>query len=116
MNSVPTPAIPMPHPSIAAECEDAADSARAEATMRAGRLMIFAGVVVTILGVVLYSLACFAGGMDADMGDILFRNAVPFARAMLGVLGLGTLVWLAGSFVYLRGALDADEEVEDGGL
>lgn len=83
---------------------------RAESRQRAGKKMILAGFVVTILGVVLYCAACFAGGMDADMGDLLFRNAVPFARATLGVLGLGTLVWLVGSFTYLRGAMDADEE------
>ncbi|MBI2375685.1 MAG: hypothetical protein HYV07_16940 [Deltaproteobacteria bacterium] len=72
--------------------------------------MILAGFVITIVGVVLYCAVCFAGGMDADMGDILFKNAVPFAQATLAVLGLGTLVWLVGSFTYLRGAMDADEE------
>lgn len=72
--------------------------------------MILAGFVITIVGVVLYCAICFAGEVDADMGDILFDNAVPFARAMLAVLGLGTLVWLIGSFTYLKGAMDADED------
>lgn len=81
-----------------------------EARQRNGKRMIFAGFGITILGVVLYCAACFAGGMDAEMGDILLRNVVPFARATLAVVGLGTLVWLVGSFTYLRGAMDADEQ------
>ncbi|MCC6900264.1 MAG: hypothetical protein IT377_14895 [Polyangiaceae bacterium] len=75
-----------------------------------GRVMIVAGFVITIVGVVLYCAACFAGGVDADMGDLLLDNAVPFARATLGVLGFGTLVWLIGSFMHLRGAMDADDD------
>ena len=71
--------------------------------------MILAGFIITIVGVVLYCGVCFAGGMDAEMGDVLLRNAVPFAGATLAVMGLGTLVWLAGSVTFLRGAMDADE-------
>lgn len=84
-------------------------AARAESRQKHGRAMIFAGFVVTIVGVVLYCIACFAGGADADMGDVLLANAVPFARATLVLLGLGTLVWLVGSFIYLRGIMDAEE-------
>ena len=83
---------------------------RAESLRKAGNVMIVAGFIITIVGVVLYCAVCFAGGMDADMADVLFRNTVPFARATLGVLGLGTLVWLIGSFTYLRGAMDADDD------
>ncbi len=87
----------------------AAQAARAESMQRTGKRMILAGSIITILGVVSYCIVSFAGGMDADLGDILFRNAVPMARATLVVLGLGTLVWLIGSFVYLNGAMVADE-------
>lgn len=71
--------------------------------------MILAGFIMTIAGVILYCGVCFAGGMDAEMGNVLFRNAVPVRGATLAVLGLGTLVWLAGSVTFLRGAMDADE-------
>lgn len=81
---------------------------RAEAAQKSGKRMIFAGFVITVVGVVLYCAACFTGGVDADLGDVLFQNAVPFARATLGVLGLGTLVWVIGSFKYLQGVMDAD--------
>lgn len=82
---------------------------RAESLQRRGKAMILAGFIITIAGVILYCGVCFAGGMDAEMGDVLFRNAVPFGGATLAVLGLGTLVWLAGSVTFLRGAMDADE-------
>lgn len=85
-------------------------AARAESLQKSGKSWIFAGFVITIVGVVLYCAACFAGGMDADMGDVLFRNAVPFASGTLAVLGLGTLVWLVGSFTYLKGAMEAEED------
>lgn len=86
---------------------------RADSLQRRGKGMIFAGFIITIVCVVLYCAACFAGGADADMGDILLKNAVPFARATLAVQGLGTLLWLVGSFTYLRGAMDADESEVD---
>jgi hypothetical protein len=88
-------------------------AAKAEARQRAGKRMILAGFVIAIVGVVLYCVACFAGGASAGMDDILFRNAVPFARSMLAVLGFGTLLWLVGSFVFLRGAMDAEPDALD---
>lgn len=99
-------------PDHAAPPTAAAEVSRAEALQRSGRRAVVAGFVITILGVVGYCAACFAGGVDADMGDILFRNSVPFARATLGVLGLGTLVWLVGSITYIRGMIDADADLD----
>jgi hypothetical protein len=93
----------------------AALAARAASRQRTGKRMIVAGFVITIIGVVLYCAASFGGDLGADMGDVLFRNAVPFARATLAVLGLGTLVWLAGSFIYLEGTMDAEQGDEGGG-
>jgi hypothetical protein len=93
----------------------AARAARAESLQRSGKKMVIAGFVITIVGVIAYCAVTFAGGKDADMGDVLFRNAVPFAWTTLGVLGLGVLVWLIGSFTYLRGVMDADDEPGDDG-
>lgn len=87
---------------------------RADRHQRAGERMILAGFVIAIVGVVAYCVASFAAGMSPAMDDILFRNDVPFVRATLVVLGVGTLVWLAGSIRYLKGALDADEEAGRG--
>jgi len=85
----------------------------AESMQRSGKKMIFAGFVITIIGVVSYCAVCLAGGVDAELGDILFRNSVPFARATLGILGIGTVVWLVGSFTYLRGTMDAEDDGTD---
>lgn len=82
----------------------------AEGLQKSGTRLIFAGFAVTILGVVLYCAVCFAGSVDADLADILLRDAVPFGRATLGVLGVGTLMWLVGSFRYLRGLMDAEPQ------
>lgn len=87
---------------------------RAESMQATGKKLIFAGFVITIVGVVAYCAACFAGGTDVDMQDLLLRNAVPFAHGTLAVLGFGTLVWLVGSFTYLRGATDADADAAEG--
>lgn len=86
----------------------------AESLQRTGKRMVIAGFVVTIAGVVAYCAVNFAGGVNADMGDLLLRNSVPFATATLAVLGLGTLLWLIGSFTYLRGAMEADDDGAEG--
>ncbi len=86
----------------------ASRAARAEALQRNGRRMVVAGAVITIVGVVLYCAVCFAGGVNADMADLLFQHTVPFGLTTLAVQGAGTLVWLVGSFTYLRGAMDAE--------
>lgn len=86
--------------------------APAVALQRRGKNLIFAGSVITIVGVVLYCAVCFAGGVDTELGAILLENTIPFGRATLGVLGIGTVMWLIGSFTYLRGAMDADEDTQ----
>jgi hypothetical protein len=80
---------------------------RVKFQQKAGRVMVGGGFVVTILGVVAYCCACLMGGLDADMGDVLTTNAVPFAHSTLAVLGVGTLLWLVGSFTSLRSAMNA---------
>ncbi len=82
-------------------------AASAESLQKSGKRLIYAGFAITLLGVVSYCVVCFAAGASAELGDILLKNTVPFARATLGVLGLGTLVWVVGSFRYVRGIMDA---------
>jgi hypothetical protein len=91
-------------------------AALAAARMRTGRRTFVAGSAIAVAGVVLYCVASLAGDLRADLGEIVLRNAVPYARAALAVIGLGVLVWLAGSISYLSGALDADEGDEGRGI
>ncbi|MCC7542935.1 MAG: hypothetical protein IT379_42360 [Deltaproteobacteria bacterium] len=80
-----------------------------DARQRRGKMLVVAGWVLTVAGAVIYCLACFGAGADQDLGQILAYGSVPFARGALGVVGLGTLLWLVGSFTYLRAAMDAFE-------
>jgi len=83
---------------------------RPDVLQRRGKLLIVAGWAISIVGVVLYCVACFAAGSSAELGAMLTENVVPFARATLAVIGAGTLLWLVGSVTFLKGALDADED------
>lgn len=80
-----------------------------------GKVMVVAGWVVTVVAAIVYCGACFSSGVDADLVEVLTTNAIPVARAALAATGVGTLLWLVGSFVYLRGAMDADptEQIRD---
>lgn len=89
--------------------ETASPAQLGEAAQRRGKRLIYAGFAITILGVVLYCLVCFAGGMNVELGDVLLQNSVPFTRVTLVILGLGTLSWLVGTFSYLRAVMDMDE-------
>lgn len=86
---------------------------RAEGLQRDGKKMVIAGFVITILGVVMYCAVNFAGEFKTGMDDVLYRNVVPFTWSTLAILGLGTLVWMVGSFTYLRGMMDADEDANE---
>lgn len=98
-----------------ATAQETTRNERAESLQRNGKRMVFTGFAITILGVLLYCAVSFAEGANVDMGDVLLRNAAPLTRATLAVLGIGTLIWLIGSFTYLRGMMDADEEAENSG-
>lgn len=84
--------------------------ARSELQQRLGKWMIAAGFVVTVLSIIAYCVTCFAAGNSAELGEILLANAVPFARITLLGLGIGSALWLVGSFTYLHGVMSADEQ------
>lgn len=79
---------------------------RPEVRQRQGKLLVVAGWGVALVGVVVYCVATFAAASDADLAAILLHGAIPAARAGLGVIGLGTLMWLVGSIVHTNAVLD----------
>ncbi|HSB18767.1 MAG TPA: hypothetical protein VLD85_02030 [Anaeromyxobacteraceae bacterium] len=79
---------------------------RPEVRQRQGKFLVVAGWVIAVVGVVLYCAACFADETGADLGAIVFRNAIPAARTALLVVGGGTLLWIVGSLVLLDAELD----------
>lgn len=88
----------------------AAFYAEAEQRMRNGKRLVFGGFVVAVVGIVSYCAACFSGGVSQDTGAFFLENPGTLVVPTLGVIGLGTLLWLVGSFVYLNGAMDSDPD------
>lgn len=92
-----------------------AERARPEVRQRQGKLLVVAGWITAMVGVVVYCVASFATGSDAGLAAILLDGAIPAARAGLFVIGGGTLLWVVGSVMHLNASLDVpDDERHDG--
>ena len=87
--------------------------ARAEKRMRQGKRLVISGFVVAVVGIVGYCLACFSAESNPEFGATYLQQQISFVRPALGVIGLGTLLWLVGSFLYLRGGMDSDPDGPD---
>lgn len=74
------------------------------ARMRTGKRLVIAGFCIAIIGIVLYCIAVFSGDFSGDQ---------PVVIKELGVIGLGTLVWLVGAVKYLNGAIDSNASDDD---
>jgi hypothetical protein len=83
----------------------------AERRMRHGKRLVISGFAVTVAGIIGYCLACFGASQNVTASSI--EEAGWFVTPALGVLGLGTLLWLIGSFLFLNGAMDSDPEGPD---
>ena len=81
---------------------------RAEARQRRGKVLVVAGWIVAVVGVVVYCAASFAAEPSADLAAIVFEGAAPAARAGLLVIGVGTLTWIIGSILHTIAVLDPD--------
>lgn len=81
--------------------------ASAERRMRRGERLVITGFVLAMLGIAVY---CVGVGASEYLGASLLENPEWAIEAALGILGLGTLLWLAGLFGYLRAAMDSDPE------
>lgn len=95
--------------------EAAKTEARAQATrrMRRGKLLVMSGFVVAIAGIIGYSVACLSAGVNQQLGLTLLASPGWLLGPTLGIIGLGTLLWLVGSFMYLSAALDSDPDEVD---
>ncbi|MBI2522266.1 MAG: hypothetical protein HYV97_17735 [Bdellovibrio sp.] len=84
--------------------------AQAERRMRLGRRLVVIGFVVSILGVIAYCVGCFNVTLNQEIGGVLYDNPGWLLTPTLGTMGLGTVLWLIGSFIHLKGAMDSDPE------
>lgn len=78
--------------------------------MKRGRQLVVTGFVVAVAGVVAYCLVSFSAGVSQELGSVLLRTPGWVVGPALGIIGIGTLLWLVGSFLYLLGGLDSDPE------
>src|SRR3990167_6641152 len=87
--------------------------AAAEQQMRCGRRLVISGSIIAIIGIICRCIASFSVDIGPNIGAIFLKNPERFLGPTLGVIGLGTLLWLIGSFVYLHGAMDSDPNGPD---
>lgn len=84
--------------------------ARAAQQMRRGRRVVISGFVVAVLGIVAYCVVCLSAAMNQELGSTLLDNPGWLAGPTLGIIGLGSLLWLVGSFLYLSGGMNSDPD------
>ncbi|MCC6574972.1 MAG: hypothetical protein IT462_14425 [Planctomycetes bacterium] len=77
------------------------------------RSVAILGMVLSLAGVVLYCVASFRSEDTSDLSAVLFQFANPAALSALGIMGVGTLLWMFGSIMHLHALMDADEELVD---
>jgi hypothetical protein len=87
--------------------------ARAEQQMRHGKELVIGGYIVAVVGIVGYCVASFSAAVNPDLGAALLESPRWLFAPTLGIIGLGTLLWLVGSFIYLNGAMDSDPNGPD---
>ncbi|MCK6527443.1 hypothetical protein L6R50_07715 [Myxococcota bacterium] len=84
--------------------------AKAEQSMRRGKRLVIGGFAVAVIGIVGYCVACIGAGLSQDVGAYFLGNPALLVGPALATIGLGTLLWLVGSFFYLTGAMDSDPD------
>ncbi len=99
-------------PSVATSPEEEA-YARAEQRMQRGKRLVISGFIVAVLGIVTYCVASFSAGVNMELGAAFLENPWQLVGLPLGMIALGTLLWLVGSFVYLDAAMDSDPNGPD---
>ncbi len=87
--------------------------ARAEQRMRRGKELVINGFIVAMVGIVAYCVTTFSALENQELGSNLLESPGWLIWPTLGLIGLGTLLWLVGSFVYLNGAMDSDPNGSD---
>ena len=86
--------------------------AAAESRMRRGKRLVISGFIIAIIGVVGYCAACHSAGVNQDLGTTFLDNPALLVGPTLGFIGVGTLLWLVGSVLFLMGAMDDEPERE----
>ncbi len=100
-------------PSSVATLTKAEVYAKAEQRMRRGKELVIGGFIIAVVGIVAYCVATFSAIESQALGWTLLESPGWLIGPTLGIIGLGTLLWLVGSFIYLNGAMDSDPNGSD---
>ena len=87
--------------------------AKAERRMRRGKRLVISGFVIAIVGIIAYCLVGLSADVNRQLSSAFLESSEWLTGATLGIIGFGTLLWLAGSFLYLSGGLDSDPDGPD---
>ncbi len=87
--------------------------ARAERQMRRGKQLVISGFIVAVVGIVAYCVACFSAGVSQELASAFLTSPGWVVGPTLAIIGLGTMLWLVGSFIYLSGGMDSDANGPD---
>ncbi len=87
--------------------------AGAEQQMRRGKKLVISGFIVAVMGIVAYCVVCFSAAINQELGSALLAGPGWLLGTTMGIIGLGTLLWLVGSFIYLSGAMNSDPNGPD---
>ncbi len=117
-NTFPPAAVDLGAPRVSLSAARRAAELHADAAqrMRRGKRLVVTGFVVAVLGIIAYCVVCLSAGVSEDLGAAFLESPTWLVGPTLGLIGLGTLSWLLGSFVYLSGAMDSDPAGPDVGL
>ena len=82
--------------------------ARAERRMRRGKQLVRGGFILAFVGTIAYCVITLSSGVNDWLGSVLSGISGWPVTLMLGLIGLGTLVWVIGTLLYLNGSMDAE--------
>ncbi len=83
-------------------------SAKALNQMRFGKKLITCGFILLISGIILYCLTNFNMTVNQVVYSPLITYNSHHLIPTLAIIGVGVIIWLCGSFIQLKGAMDCD--------
>ena len=87
--------------------------ASAERQMQRGKRLVISGFVVAVLGIVAYCCVGLSAGVNQQTGSAFLESSGWLHGTTLAIIGLGTLLWLLGSILYVNGGTDSDPDGPD---
>ncbi|MBI3019310.1 MAG: hypothetical protein HYY61_05405 [Deltaproteobacteria bacterium] len=85
---------------------------KSEKKMKRGQKLVISGFIVAVVGIVFYCIVSFVGSAKQEWTPFLFSHAHPILLTSLAIIGLGTLLWIIGSVMYLTGAMEKGPDEE----